>query len=160
MKTTLAPQPKACPPRRIPPAARMTSRELQKAHDTLAAEYDRRTWFNEHVLGVARLRKTLLSQATGRILEVACGTGINFRHYPPHGEITAVDLSPQMLDVAREKAGLLERATQTLVREAVHHGALTALTSITALTALIALTAPRGPAGRSADDRPACSDPG
>ena len=105
MKTTLAPQPKACPPRRIPSTARMTSRELQQAHDTLAAEYDRRTWFNEHVLGVARQRKRLLSQATGRILEVACGTGINFRHYPPHGEITAVDLSPQMLDVAREKAG-------------------------------------------------------
>jgi len=82
----------------------MTSRELQQAHDTLAAEYDRRTWFNEHVLGLARLRKRLLSQARGRILEVACGTGINFQHSPPHGEITAVDLSPQMLDVAREKA--------------------------------------------------------
>jgi len=104
MKTSIAAQPKACPPRRIPPAARMTARELQQAHDALAAEYDRRTWFNEHILGVARLRKRLLAQATGKILEVACGTGINFQHYPPHGEITAVDLSPQMLDVACEKA--------------------------------------------------------
>ena len=105
MKTTLATHSRTCPPRRIPPAARMTSRELQQAHDALAAEYDRRTWFNEHVLGVARLRKGLLTQATGRILEVACGTGLNFQHYPPQAEITAVDLSPQMLNVARETAG-------------------------------------------------------
>lgn len=104
MKTTLATQSKACPPRRIPPAAQMSSRELQQAHDALAAEYDRRTWFNEHILGLARLRKRLLAQATGKILEVACGTGHNFPHYPPDCEITAVDLSPQMLDVAREKA--------------------------------------------------------
>jgi ubiquinone/menaquinone biosynthesis C-methylase UbiE len=96
----------------------MTSRELQMAHDALAARYDRRTWFNEHVLGVARLRRKLLTRATGRILEVACGTGQNLRHYPPHRELTAVDLSPQMLEVAREKAETGRLAVRLAVMDA------------------------------------------
>jgi ubiquinone/menaquinone biosynthesis C-methylase UbiE len=53
---------------------------------------------------VARLRKKLLSKATGKILEVACGTGQNFPLFAPNSEITAVDLSPKMLEIAPENA--------------------------------------------------------
>jgi ubiquinone/menaquinone biosynthesis C-methylase UbiE len=42
--------------------------------------------------------------STGKILEVACGTGQNFLLFAPHSEITAVDLSPNMLEVARANA--------------------------------------------------------
>jgi ubiquinone/menaquinone biosynthesis C-methylase UbiE len=35
---------------------------------------------------------------------VACGTGANFRHYPPRARVVAVDLSQKMLRVARRRA--------------------------------------------------------
>ncbi len=49
-------------------------------------------------------RKQLLSFAKGSILEVAVGAGINFKFYPPGVQITAVDLSPDMVERARESA--------------------------------------------------------
>jgi ubiquinone/menaquinone biosynthesis C-methylase UbiE len=53
---------------------------------------------------VARLRKNLLSKATGKILDVACGTGSNIPLFPAGSDITAVDLSPNMLEVAYKNA--------------------------------------------------------
>jgi len=53
---------------------------------------------------VARLRKKLLSKATGKVLDVACGTGQNLLLFAPNSEITAVDLSPKMLELARANA--------------------------------------------------------
>ena len=45
------------------------------------------------------------SQGT-RVLEVGCGTGSNLRLFADAGcEITGVDLSPAMIDVARRKLG-------------------------------------------------------
>ena len=38
-----------------------------------------------------------------RILEVGVGTGINTSLYPPHCQVTGVDLSSSMLDKARER---------------------------------------------------------
>jgi len=82
----------------------MSTRALQQAHDALAACYDQRTWFNEHILGLARLRRDLLSRTSGRVLEVACGTGHNLPLCAVNSDITAVDLSPKMLEIARKKA--------------------------------------------------------
>jgi len=104
MKTMTSSDGKACPPRRIPASAKMTLNELQKAHDDVAEQYDSKIWFDQNILGVARLRKKLLSKARGRILDVACGTGQNFSSFPPNSQITAVDLSPKMLELARENA--------------------------------------------------------
>lgn len=49
-------------------------------------------------------RKKLLQHARGRILEVAVGAGVNFQFYPKSVEVTAVDLSPSMLEKAKEAA--------------------------------------------------------
>ena len=38
------------------------------------------------------------------ILEVGVGTGRNMPHYPPHAQITAIDLTPGMLQRAQERA--------------------------------------------------------
>ncbi|CAM9944672.1 unnamed protein product [Ectocarpus sp. 13 AM-2016] len=45
------------------------------------------------------LRSQLLAGATGRVLEVGVGTGLNLRHYRRDlvSAIEAVDLSPGML---------------------------------------------------------------
>jgi ubiquinone/menaquinone biosynthesis C-methylase UbiE len=92
---------KTCPPRRIPLSEKMTASTLQNAYDGIAEGYDKKIWFDQHILGVRRLRRNLLSKATGKILDVACGTGLNISFFPAGSDITAVDLSPNMLDVAR-----------------------------------------------------------
>ncbi|WP_406439047.1 class I SAM-dependent methyltransferase [Streptomyces sp. NBC_01613] len=49
-------------------------------------------------------RQWLCSQARGHVLEVAVGTGPNLSNYPPGTDLTAVDLSLDMLDRARRRA--------------------------------------------------------
>ncbi len=38
-----------------------------------------------------------------RILEVGVGTGISLSAYPPHVDVTAIDISPEMLAIAQQK---------------------------------------------------------
>jgi len=95
---------KTCKPQRLPKSEKMTMHKLQSAYDKIADQYEKKIWFDQHVLGVARLRKRLLSKANGKILEVACGTGQNLPLFAPNSEITAIDLSPKMLELARTNA--------------------------------------------------------
>jgi ubiquinone/menaquinone biosynthesis C-methylase UbiE len=44
------------------------------------------------------------SQAGGDVLEVAVGTGLNLDKYPKEVRLTGIDLSEQMLDIARDRA--------------------------------------------------------
>jgi ubiquinone/menaquinone biosynthesis C-methylase UbiE len=59
---------------------------------------DRPGWDEE----LAALRRTLESLPPARTLDVACGTGFLTRHLP--GEITGLDQSPSMLEVAAAQA--------------------------------------------------------
>lgn len=49
-------------------------------------------------------RAWICRQASGKVLEVAVGTGLNLPHYPPEARLTGVDFSPGMLAVARDRA--------------------------------------------------------
>jgi ubiquinone/menaquinone biosynthesis C-methylase UbiE len=49
------------------------------------------------------------SRALGSTLEVAIGTGLNLAHYPADVRLTAVDLTPEMLERARGRAAWLGR---------------------------------------------------
>jgi ubiquinone/menaquinone biosynthesis C-methylase UbiE len=104
MKTIPTTTGKTCKPRQMPNSEKLTADELQSAYDAIAHQYEKRIWFDQYFLGVARLRKRLLSKATGKILEVACGTGQNLPLFASNSEITAVDLSPKMLEIARANA--------------------------------------------------------
>lgn len=104
MKTITASTGKTCKPHHIPNSEKMTADQVQRAYDESAGQYEKKIWFDQYILGVARLRKKLLSKATGKILEVACGTGQNFPLFAPNSEVTAVDLSSKMLEIARENA--------------------------------------------------------
>jgi ubiquinone/menaquinone biosynthesis C-methylase UbiE len=104
MKTITASTGKTCKPHHIPNSEKMTADQVQRAYDESADQYEKKIWFDQYILGVARLRKKLLSKATGKILELACGTGQNFPLFAPNSEVTAVDLSPKMLEIARENA--------------------------------------------------------
>ena len=106
MKNMISAEPKgkSCPPRRIPFGEKMKASKLQNAYEEIADQYEKKIWFDQHILGVASLRKKLLSKASGKILDVACGTGLNIPLFLAGSDITAVDLSPKMLEVARANA--------------------------------------------------------
>lgn len=54
----------------------------------------------------SRLRHRLWSGVEGRrVLEVGIGTGANVRYYPAEVELTAVELSDRMFDLAMRQAG-------------------------------------------------------
>ncbi|MCK6583898.1 MAG: class I SAM-dependent methyltransferase [Anaerolineales bacterium] len=96
----------------------MILNDLQNAYDAIADGYEQKLWFDHYVFGVARLRKQLMSRARGKILDVACGTGLNFSAFPSKSEITAVDLSPKMLESARQKVARLNLNVQVKVMDA------------------------------------------
>jgi protein-L-isoaspartate O-methyltransferase len=53
---------------------------------------------------VARYRRELLAHASGNILEIGFGTGLNLPCYPPHvRKITTVDPNPGMHRRARKR---------------------------------------------------------
>src|ERR1041385_9530504 len=82
----------------------LTKDELQQRYDNLAAGYSQGMWVDDYIFGVRRLRASLMIKATGKVLDVACGTGENFPYFKAATDITAIDLSPKMLDTARTRA--------------------------------------------------------
>jgi ubiquinone/menaquinone biosynthesis C-methylase UbiE len=82
------------------------SRDIAAKYNGFAPWYD----YFEAVLGflgVSQLRQALVSQATGKVLEVAVGTGQNLQYYRTDCDIVAVDLSSEMLKLARGRAAKL-----------------------------------------------------
>lgn len=83
----------------------LSSKEISRKYDGFARWYDLVEGIPDLLLGVRKLRKRVLQQATGRILEVAVGTGKNLPYYPSLSiEVTAIDMSKGMLDGARIRA--------------------------------------------------------
>lgn len=58
---------------------------------------------------LGRLRRNLLANATGSVLDVACGDGVNFRHYPANTRITAIDVETSAASRANRRANVLGR---------------------------------------------------
>jgi len=53
----------------------------------------------------SKWREKLLSQISGIVLEVGIGTGRNITYYPEHVEVTGIDFSPKMVEIAKKRAG-------------------------------------------------------
>ena len=94
-----------------------TSQELSRKYNRFARWYDLVEGVPD-LLGVRKLRQRLLGQASGKVLEVAMGTGKNLRYYPRGCRITAVDLSREMLNVARKRAANLSMDVNFLLADA------------------------------------------
>ena len=80
---------------------------VRSVQDKTAPRYDRQMNFFDRVLFTDG-REWACSQATGEVLEVAVGTGRNLQHYPADTALTGVELSEQMLSIARQRAAELE----------------------------------------------------
>ena len=98
-------------------AVRFASRELAKKYDQFARWYD---WLEgiPNLVGLSRLRRLLLRRASGKVLEVAVGTGKNLSYYPPDCRIVALDLSSEMLKVAQSRAAKLSMRVAFLIADA------------------------------------------
>jgi len=70
------------------------------------------------LLGVSRLRRRVLQQASGKVLEVAVGTGKNLPYYSHECRIIAVDLSREMLNIARKRVAKLSMNVSFLLADA------------------------------------------
>ena len=98
-------------------AIKLTSNEISVKYNRFARWYD----FVEGIpdlLGVRKLRQRLLPRASGKVLEVAVGTGKNLRYYPHGCRVIAVDVSGAMLNIARKRATKLSLNASFLLTDA------------------------------------------
>jgi SAM-dependent methyltransferase len=69
--------------------------------------------------GLREMRRELLAQARGRVLELGAGTGLNLEHYPQGIEsLTLVEPDPHMTRQLREKLAQAGRSAEVSVVEA------------------------------------------
>ena len=90
------------------PATRSDTERLRRYWDKHAPRYDQQMRLFDRVL-FGDTRAWVCQQATGDVLEVAVGTGLNLDLYPDGIRLTGVDFSPAMLDQARDRAHKLGR---------------------------------------------------
>jgi len=86
----------------------------RRVWDKSAASYDRQMDFVERLMASGD-REWLGERATGRVLEVAIGTGRSLPFYTAATSLTGVDVSPEMLALARRRA--TERGLPVDLRE-------------------------------------------
>ena len=88
-----------------------------RIQDKTAPSYDRRIGFFERVL-FGDGRQWVCSQATGDVLEIAAGTARNLPFYPDDVRLTEIELSPEMLAIAKERQAKLGREADLRIGDA------------------------------------------
>ena len=67
-----------------------------KLYDYLDEHFEKTRYF--------KIRKIILKDLNGQILDAGCGTGRNFPHYNSNAKVIGIDISPKMLEVAKQRA--------------------------------------------------------
>lgn len=94
-----------------------SSDHVRNYYEKAASEYDEYvSYFERWFIGDGR--RWVCDQATGDVLEIAIGTGRNLPFYPTGVRLTGVDLTPAMLDRARERAAVLGRDIELRIGDA------------------------------------------
>lgn len=87
---------------RSPTDARPKSADdIADLYADVADTLHRWSWADRLVTG--RYRERQFGDASGRVLDVACGTGTNFPYLPVDIDLVGIDISPDMLANAREE---------------------------------------------------------
>jgi ubiquinone/menaquinone biosynthesis C-methylase UbiE len=95
---------------------RETERVLS-LYEKEAHKYDRQMNFFDRLL-FAGGREWVCGQASGDVLEIAIGTGRNLRHFRDDVRLTAIELSPAMLEIARARAREIGRDVDLRIGDA------------------------------------------
>jgi ubiquinone/menaquinone biosynthesis C-methylase UbiE len=80
----------------------MAKERWQRYWDRKSRDYDKEMAFWDRTL-FGDSRQWACGRATGEVLEVAVGTGLNLPLYPENVTLTGIDWSEQMLALARER---------------------------------------------------------
>lgn len=75
--------------------------KIQQRYNRIAGLYDILEAPMEHMF--SKWRKQLLSEASGKTLEVGIGTGKNIPFYPEDIELTGIDFSKKMVEITSNK---------------------------------------------------------
>lgn len=78
----------------------MSVADIQTTYAECADWFHRFEWLDRLITGSYRRRR--FGDVEGRVLDVACGTGVNFPYLPQGVELVGIDASPEMLRKARE----------------------------------------------------------
>ena len=97
MHPSLPPRPLE-PPFGVDPQAGV----MQRAYRFWAPVYD--LICGRLFLSSRKTAAAIARSAGSRILEIGVGTGLSFEDYAPHNRITGIDLSPDMIEKARNRA--------------------------------------------------------
>jgi len=90
---------------------------VRRIQDKEAPRYDRQMGFYDRVL-FAGGREWACSRVNGEVLELAVGTGRNLPYYPAGVRLTGIELSPEMLEIARQRAEQLGRDVELRIGDA------------------------------------------
>ena len=82
-------------------SAELSEAAIRKSYRRWAPVYD--NTFGRFTTEGRRHAVEIINQRSGRVLEVGVGTGLSLPNYGGHLEIVGIDLSPEMLEKAREK---------------------------------------------------------
>ncbi len=74
----------------------------RKKWDSTASKYDLLTRGPE--IRYADYKRTFFAPMQGKVLFLAAGTGLDFKYFPPNQDVTAIDISPKMLEKAAPRA--------------------------------------------------------
>lgn len=91
----------------LAPDGTMTLEDIQESYASYATWIARLDWLDRLITG--RYRREQFSRARGRVLDVACGTGTNFRYLPESVDLVGIDISEEMLAEARDELDRLDR---------------------------------------------------
>jgi len=84
----------------------MSVSDIKDSYAEYADRMHRFQWIDRVFLG--RYREDRFGDVEGRVLDVACGTGTNFRYLPDTVDLVGIDVSPEMLANAGEHLTDLE----------------------------------------------------
>ena len=90
---------------------------IRACYARAAPGYDRAMRIAERLL-LGEHRRWAAAQVSGRVVEVGVGTGLNLPHYPAGTDLVGVDLSPDMIELARLRLPAVPAGVQVDLRVA------------------------------------------
>ncbi|WP_241432794.1 class I SAM-dependent methyltransferase [Natrinema pellirubrum] len=79
----------------------MSVSEIEESYAEYADRMHRFEWLDRLFIG--RYRQAQFGDVDGKVLDVACGIGTNFRYLPETVELVGIDISPEMLANAEKR---------------------------------------------------------